>query len=295
MEVRRPAPAEREAVAAFVARCNALPAQRCLHCAETTRSGVISAMRASFQPNWERCFQIAVDNHGEVTGVLGCQTDAGATTAWLWGPWITSRAPGRLLLEAALANLPHPVRRADAFLASVNRAGLELLAANGFSLRAVTHIYVAAPANWQAEKMEATLPEPLRAAHEVAFTALHANSFPPDSATGEELLASRDDEHRIFAAVDGLRLLGYLCASVNPAPREGFIDYLAVKPAMRGRGIGGALLRRAMQWAFEERRLPQVALCVSDWRSGARKLYEHAGFSLSASGIGARRDLAGHR
>ncbi len=126
----------------------------------------------------------------------------------------------------------------------------------------------------------------------MAFGRLHAETFPTGASTpADDLLAGRDDEHAIFAAADGLRLLGYICVSVNRAPREGFIDYLAVKPSARGRGIGARLLQTALRWTFETQDLPQAALCVSEWRGGARRLYEQAGFALTASGIGARRRI----
>ncbi len=93
----------------------------------------------------------------------------------------------------------------------------------------------------------------MRAAHEVGFARLHAETFPAGASTpADDLLAGRDDEHAIFAATDGLRLLGYVCVSVNRAPREGFIEYLAVKPSARGRGIGARLLQTALRWTFED-------------------------------------------
>jgi GNAT superfamily N-acetyltransferase len=61
-----------------------------------------------------------------------------------------------------------------------------------------------------------------------------------------------------------------------------------VRPVARGRGIGERLLRTALHWTFADRRLPQAALCVTEWRQDARRLYERAGFRQSATGRGAR-------
>jgi hypothetical protein len=46
-----------------------------------------------------------------------------------------------------------------------------------------------------------------------------------------------------------------------------------------------------LRWTFVDRRLPQAALCVTEWRGDARRLYERAGFLRSATGCGARLSL----
>ncbi len=184
------------------------------------------------------------------------------------------------------------MRGVEAFLHAENHAGLHFLQSRGFAPGTLTHLYVAPRAVWQPGGNTADSLPHLRAAHEIGFARLHAETFPASASTPPgDLLAARDDEHAVFAATDGLRLLGYVCVSVNHAPREGFIEYLAVRSSARGRGIGASLLQTAMRWTFEERRLPQAALCVSEWRGNARRLYESAGFRLQASGIAARRTL----
>jgi ribosomal protein S18 acetylase RimI-like enzyme len=62
--------------------------------------------------------------------------------------------------------------------------------------------------------------------------------------------------------------------------REGWIKDLAVRPALRGRGLGEALLRHALT-AFHERGLGTVGLKVdADNPTGAVRLYERAGMTL---------------
>lgn len=228
-------------------------------------------------------------DHG-VTAAFGFQPSADGTVGYLWGPWV-SAAPedwsqvAPTMLAVLLKLLPASVRRLDAFLHAENRSGLRFLRAHGFAPGPLTHIYVARPASPPLHPFY----EPLRLAHEIGFSNLHRESFPAHGSTpAEDLLAGRDEEHAIFAATDGLRFLGSVCVSVNRSPLEGFIDYLAVKETARGKGIGTRLLQTALHWIFNERHLPQAALTVSDWRHGARRLYEQSGFTLQASGIAAR-------
>ena len=296
--IRPAAPGDLRSLAAFVARKNAQPADQSLHCAAATPAGVRAALcqTEAFPDGWEAGFAVAETGGGEIAAACGCQFDAPRSQGWLWGPWVEApsgwQTVAPALLDALLGRLPRSVRRAEAFLHAENRAGLRFLQSRGFSLGALTHLHVAPRAPWQPAADPADLFPLLRPAHEVGFARLHAETFPArGSAPAEDLLTGRDDEHAIFAAADGLRLLGYVCVSVNTAPREGFIEYLAVRPAARGRGIGARLVQTALRWTFEEHRLPQAALCVSEWRGNARRLYEAAGFRLQASGVAARRSF----
>ena len=286
-------PDELPAAAAFIARLNALPATQSLHCTAGTPRRLRAALQQpdAFPDGWARAFVVAADPAHEIRAAVGCQLDPDRTLGWLWGPWLDNVKDwptlGPALLTRMLDSLPASVRRIDAFLHTENRAGLRFLQAHGFSLGPVTHIYVAPRQDGSAGAIP-PYPE-LRPAHEVAFARLHADTFPASGSTPADiLLGGRDEEHAIFAATDGLRLLGSVCVSVNHAPLEGFIDYLAVKPTARGMGIGTRLLQTALRWTFDARRLPQAALTVSDWRAGARHLYEQSGFTLQASGIAAR-------
>ncbi len=288
------APVDLAGVAALIAGTNGHPANQSLHCAAATPAAVRAALRRveDFPGGWERGFVVGTTADGEPAAVLGAQLSPDGTLGWLWGPWLADERHWNTPLPAALLDalnqrLPAGVRQLEAFLHVENRDARRFLQARGFGSGLVTHIYVCRSARTGCAR---EVGADLTATHEVAFARLHADTFPAGASTpADELLAGRDTEHRIFAAVDGLRLLGYVCVSVNRAPSEGFVDYLAVRESARGRGIGSGLLGRARRWAFVEQRLPQLALCVSDWRAGARRLYEQAGFALSASGVALRR------
>jgi ribosomal protein S18 acetylase RimI-like enzyme len=58
---------------------------------------------------------------------------------------------------------------------------------------------------------------------------------------------------------------------------QGFIAYMAVEPDARRRGAGLALLRAAED-AAREKKLPFVALMVTEENAPARELYAHAGY-----------------
>ncbi|MDQ2866776.1 MAG: GNAT family N-acetyltransferase [Candidatus Eremiobacteraeota bacterium] len=59
---------------------------------------------------------------------------------------------------------------------------------------------------------------------------------------------------------------------------QGFVAYMAVDPRHRNAGVGAALLERGEDEA-RKRRLPAMALMVTEDNAPARTLYERAGFS----------------
>lgn len=76
------------------------------------------------------------------------------------------------------------------------------------------------------------------------------------------------------ARVDG-EVEGFILISMKGQFR-GYITTVCVAPAARGRGLGSQLVEYAE--ARIGRESPNVFLCVSEFNSGARRLYERLGY-----------------
>lgn len=277
-------------VARHFARLNAAAETRCLHAGGggTDPADVRRGLGGGIFALAER----AAD--GEIIGAAGVRLPEGQA----WGPSVRPdvagrEAIGRALMAHLLQRLPGELRELEAFPDEANHALRRTLRDTGFREGQRTHVFVAPRPG---TPVTGPFGEELRERHAVAFARLHGETFPTDPAEGTDadaLLANRAEERRIFVVPDatGLRLLGYVCASVGDAPREGFIEFLAVRESSRGRGVGGQLLRTALRWFFDDLGLPQAALCVSEWRAGrngARRLYEREGFARRFTGVGMR-------
>jgi ribosomal protein S18 acetylase RimI-like enzyme len=84
-----------------------------------------------------------------------------------------------------------------------------------------------------------------------------------------------DGEGAAFVAVEDEEIAGYI--GVHPHAEYGHVLGMFVDERRRGRGIGRALLERALQWA-REHSLPEISLLVFPHNERALALYQSSGF-----------------
>ena len=82
--------------------------------------------------------------------------------------------------------------------------------------------------------------------------------------------------HRVLVAQLGDRIVGVVVLAVRDRIAE--VKRLWAAPAVRGRGVGSALLDAAVR-AASGLGASEVRLSVWDWREGAVRLYESRGFA----------------
>jgi L-phenylalanine/L-methionine N-acetyltransferase len=104
-----------------------------------------------------------------------------------------------------------------------------------------------------------------------------------------------DDEAQILA-VDGKRVVGHLGISREEHPTTRHVASLGmmVHPEWRGRGVGSALMEKALDWA-REHAVEKVALSVYPDNDAARALYRKFGFVEEGRLTGHSKKAIGYR
>lgn len=107
------------------------------------------------------------------------------------------------------------------------------------------------------------LPRPMRVANtishdELAHSVLH----------GSTLLIAEEE-----------RVCGYLDASIHEWNAAAYLNYFAVDPAFRGRGVGTRLIRAALEWGRQQK-LRIALLDTSTKNFPAISFYQRHGFSF---------------
>ena len=106
--------------------------------------------------------------------------------------------------------------------------------------------------------------------------------YPLDEKNLNEVLRkirSRNGDNPFVAVGEDGEAVGFFCCSINPETNEELLKFVIVDPAVRGHGIGKAMLRLAVDDAFGSRKADAVCLHVFAENTPAVRCYESAGFT----------------
>jgi len=104
--------------------------------------------------------------------------------------------------------------------------------------------------------------------------------------TSNQLIASVNNDRRVFILTENNELLGYgVLTFTNKTDKEVLIELVGVKSTHRRLGYGRMLFNRLLKEAFVIPTTEKVELVVDDENSKAIKLYESLGFHCRQRGI----------
>jgi GNAT superfamily N-acetyltransferase len=232
-----------------------------------------------------------------LVGVAGAEIDIALGRAWLRGPLVAAgldfQYVGAALLQALRTQLPAAIVRHDAFVTEACTEALTFLRGQGFGGESAIDEYSAASPVPGAEPPPGVRLVPAERRWREVIGRLHEGEFHGAYVTADGLFApDAPDVLTRVALVEG-EPAGYVRVHFDPQWQQGYVDFLAVLPAFRGRRAGRALLEEAMRWSFAQPGTSAVTLTVRRDRLAARTLYESAGFWRVRSCIGLRRSEPG--
>jgi ribosomal protein S18 acetylase RimI-like enzyme len=289
-------PADWPGLGAFIFRNNrsADGRVRCLHGEQGDDEQSHVAELAGL-PAGEAAFWRIDGPRGETLGTIGCEIDRAQRRAWIRGPWVVAGL-SPVSLETALLNtlegaLPE-IDRFDAFPSEDDKAPAALFGGAGYRRMDVHRVMQAALVDAGTATAADARVSPARSDDLRQWLPLHHGLFPGAYLSDDEIAAAIGNGPRLVltARLDG-RPAGYLVAKDDTTMDELYVDYLGVDPAARGRGLGRALLRHAMQWGADRGRRRAV-LTVRQDRAEALSLYLQCGFHQARAGVHWRKDRA---
>ena len=101
--------------------------------------------------------------------------------------------------------------------------------------------------------------------------------------------AARSGDAPFVAVADDGRVCGFFCYALNPDTRVGLLKFVVVDPARRGIGLGRAMLKLALEHAFNDTGARSVRLNVFPENLPALRCYEALGFTVERIDPGAFR------
>lgn len=252
----------------------------------TEPEGIRAELEDLDQP-WTQALRVVTDA-GTVTGAVVVEHDEEETgRSWIQGPWTTD---GRTwerhaadLVRAAVRLTPAGVRHHELCASPRHRAMAALAEQLGWRATDVSIAYVArSTEGWPAAPGHV---RPAGAQDLEALRALHEASFPDTYATARALL--EDAARTTVVSVHEGSVQGYASGEVQP-DGAGYLDYLAVAPERRGRGVAGGLLAAVGSDLLDRSPQGDVNLTVVESNAPAIALYERFGFVRDAELVGYR-------
>ena len=287
--VTRLASGEVDAAAAVMAAWNSRPASHVVY-VDSEAGDVAHALRR-LTPHGPEGVLAVRDGH-RFRGLLAVEADPEIGRAWLWGPF-TDEAEGDpaaledALLAAVADLLPEGVDELE-IAADERNERLVAFADRHRFVRFSRSFLLDFPRERFDPAAVAPLPD-LDPALDPQMAALHATAFAGSHWNARQLRELHGPYHRLIGKVEEGRLLGYVFVRVEDEVDEAEVEFLAVDPAARGKGVGGALLRAALHHIFSFDHISGTGLSVRDELADAIHLYRKTGFEVERVALGWRR------
>lgn len=268
---------------------------RCLHSNAGLDAGAYDEELRSLVPG--DALYVVARRDGRLIGAAGAEIDTTLGRSWLRGPFVAAgedfASVAAPLLSALTRAMPPEIVRHDAFVQSECAEALAFYAAQGYADagRHAEFLLKGPPTAAATAPPDGVALMPPQPGWRLPIGALHDSEFPTGYVTTDELFdpEQAQDAERFtrIALLDG-QPVGYVHAHFDAQWHEGYIDYLAVAPYARGRGVGQALLNGAAAWSFGPRAARAITLTVDEKRAAARALYQGAGFMHVRTGVDMR-------
>lgn len=226
--------------------------------------------------NGHTAFFIVRNEKGEIAAALGLDMDG--ETAEVWGPFNQSalKEQQAQLWEACVQAYPH-IQKFFFFINEENREQQYFVKQLG-ARKTGEHLTLLMTKE-RLQPVKERVSKRFVQEDENAFRELHDTEFPHTYYDAAEIMG-RLNEERILRVVktEEDRLIGYAYFEVDQEMKEASLEYIAISPAARNRGLGTILLKEVLEEMFAFPEIERVQLCVDYQNDQANHVYEKAGF-----------------
>lgn len=235
---------------------------------------------------WQDTLKVGLRDGRVVTAVL-TEHDEETGRSWIHGPWAADerawREDAEVLLELAVASTPDGVDDHEVCGSPANVRLADLAGRLGWKAGVVNIAYVARSVQGWPESSPDVRAATLGDLD--AIGAIHDEAFPGTYATARQLLAD-EDRTTLVLEREG-QVVGYASAELQ-ADGEGYLDFIALLPRVRGQGLAKALLAQVGRETLGRSPAGTVNLTVREDNPAAVAMYESLGFVRDAELVGYR-------
>ena len=284
MSIRPAVESDRAHLAALAAPLQRRPDRHVVYLG--TDPDTIAAEMIEEDDDWTTASVVA-ERDGSLVGWLMGSIDPDMGRVWWFGPFVDASDWSGLadeLFAAAYERLPSAIHEHEMAVDERFTELIEWAPSHGFAAETGS---VVLTLDRPLASPELTT-RPTTADDVATVGALHDELFPGTHTTGARLVAGNDDTHvRLVAEHDGVAI-GYVAVERQP-DGSGYVDFVGVAPAWRGRGIGGELIRAGVATLGP---CDGIHLTVRADNAAARALYARLGFTEERVVVPLRRGFS---
>ena len=216
----------------------------------------------------------------KLIGVVGFDTDLENKQAETWGPFVDHlewETISMQMWDSILTLIPKEVSTISFFINELNVNSVQFARTIGAVESGVHSILTIRNDQLEEQYLDSEI-DILEIQDQAAVSNLHNESFPNSYLSGNRMLENVNDFNKIFVCKRDGEFAGYIYVEANPEFGDASIEFFAVSPSYRGKGIGKALLLHGARWLLSFDSISKIQLCVNAKNEGAIHLYKKIGF-----------------
>lgn len=278
MSIEISAPKNLQDLADYIASCNSQIEKHIGFCGENS-AAVLDDIKNDFSDlSIENSFSVAYED-SVIVGVIGLDIDQEDSSAEVWGPFINNNDMelAEKLWNDMLITVPREIKNFKFFINNRNEFVESFLNNIGANFHGKHSLLDIDSKKFNNTDSRETINISENYSH--SFRDLHDTVFANAYYNGCQILSRLNQNNRLLIlAKNDTDIEGYAYVEIPPELQEADIEFIAVHPETRSKGLGKRLLHEALQTIFESPEINNVSLTVSHENIIALNLYKSAGF-----------------
>ncbi|MGD7044650.1 GNAT family N-acetyltransferase [Jeotgalibacillus proteolyticus] len=269
-----------EEMGSFIAELNKNPEQHTGYCGTDVKE-VTHTLKTDFSDLAFKESFVVLKENGKIIAALGADWDQSAASGELWGPFSLNEG-GKWQEDASKLwrLLQHKINKDGmwhGFYNVQNQQAIQWISLLGGKCKSREVILRVLPEEIKPD--EKINVEEFTESYTDEFKSLHIKVFPDSYFSSDDILSRKNNCNRLFVIQKTQQLAGYVYVEASPSHGEGSIEFMAVNPEFRGKGMGEALLKKAAAFLFQDMNVKEISICVNAENEAAIHLYKKVGFS----------------
>jgi len=269
-------PTQLTQAAAFIAELNNVKTSHIGYCG-TSYNDILDTLQEDFVNQSTTSIYAQLIND-EIISLIALDIDDDA--AEVWGPFTKQQNESDLFALWQYTKDHHPtITHYHFFINELNTQQIKFMDVLG-AQKSGEHCYLKVVKE-TFDPVSIELSTPYASNYEQQFIELHDEAFPKTYYNAETILRKiKENEANCLKLVirDG-EVLGYAYYQLDIKEQTAHIEYIAIKPSEKGKGLGTTLLKEVCTHIFSYPEVQDISLTVDNTNKSAINIYLKAGFT----------------